>query len=61
MLSRINKTVEKGSEKLIQLREKRKKKTEKNDEVWDELDKIWSNEKEQYQTYRIYSVSNTKR
>lgn len=40
MLSKINRTVEKGSEKLIQLREKRKKKTQKNDEVWDELNNI---------------------
>lgn len=41
MLKNINQTVEKGSEKLIQLREKRKKKFEKDDDIWDELDKIW--------------------
>lgn len=40
MLKNINQTVEKGSEKLIQLREKRKKKFEKDDDIWDELDKI---------------------
>ncbi len=39
-MSKINETVQKGSQKLIQMREKRKKKFQKDDNIWDQLDKI---------------------